>query len=215
MEGRKQAISLRLSTGDIRRIKRLAQRLDVRDSDVVRFALKTMFQRLGPLIEPNAKGRALVPVFVESGAEIVRHFDLDSAQLGAIINEGADHHEQVETDDIQLMAMVGAQKAYARLNLRRLKEGGSAAASTGDDSVGESLRRLLYKKYGYSENGEIATGVTSVSPPQRRATDPGRRSEAAAATSGNSGDNGGGGASGPGHAHSPLHAPATTNRRSE
>jgi hypothetical protein len=199
MEGRKQAISLRLSTGDIRRIKRLAQRLDVRDSDVVRFAIKTMFQRLGPLTEPNSKGRALVPVFVESGAEIVRHFDLDSAQLDAIINDGVDAHEQVETDDIQLMAMFGAQKNYARLSLRRLNDGGASGASGGDaseDSLGESLRRLLYKKYGYSENGEPTAGKT----PQRRATDPGRKGTAAAAASTGNGN----GASTPGHAQAPA-----------
>jgi hypothetical protein len=197
MEGRKQAISLRLSTGDIRRIKRLAQRLDVRDSDVVRFAIKTMFQRLGPLTDPNSKGRALVPVFVESGAEIVRHFDLDSAQLDAIINEGVDAREQVDTDDIQLMAMFGAQKNYARLSLRRLNEGTSSESS--EDSLGESLRRLLYKKYGYSENGEAtAAAPPAGKTPQRRATDPGRR----AAASGSSSS--GGGASAPNQAQAPA-----------
>jgi hypothetical protein len=200
MEGRKQAISLRLSTGDIRRIKRLAQRLDVRDSDVVRFAIKTMFQRLGPLTDPNSKGRALVPVFVESGAEIVRHFDLDSAQLDAIINEGVDAREQVDTDDIQLMAMFGAQKNYARLSLRRLNEGTSSESSeSSEDSLGESLRRLLYKKYGYSENGEAtAAAPPAGKTPQRRATDPGRR----AAASGSSGS--GGGASAPNQAQAPA-----------
>ena len=201
MEGRKQAISLRLSTGDIRRIKRLAQRLDVRDSDVVRFAIKTMFQRLGPLTDPNSKGRALVPVFVESGAEIVRHFDLDSAQLDAIINDGVDAREQVDTDDIQLMAMFGAQKTYARLSLRRLNEGGSAAGGeSGEDSLGESLRRLLYKKYGYSETGEATAGKT----PQRRATDPGRKAAAGAAAAAAASGGNGGGASAPGHAQAPA-----------
>jgi hypothetical protein len=178
MEGRKQAISLRLSAGDIRRIKHLAQRLEVRDSDVVRFALKTMFQRLGPLTDPNARGRDLVPVFVEAGAEIVRHFDLDSAQLDSIINEGVDDEQQVDTDDIQLMAMFGAQKTYARLSLRRLQEGdGAPAGNSGDDSVGESLRRLLYKKYGYSESVEPAA-TPDGSTFQRRKTDPARRQAA-------------------------------------
>lgn len=180
MEGRKQAISLRLSTGDIRRIKRLAQRLDVRDSDVVRFAIKTMFARLGPLTDPSSKGRALVPVFVESGAEIVRHFDFDSAQLEAIINDGVeDPKQQVDPDDIQLMALFGAQKTYQRLSLRRLSEHGGAgvangAVGDGDDSVGESLRRLLYKKYGYSETGEASATPSNGGTPQRRKTDPGR-----------------------------------------
>ena len=39
-EGQKQAVSLRLGAAEIRKIKRLAKRLGVRDSDVIRYALK-------------------------------------------------------------------------------------------------------------------------------------------------------------------------------
>ena len=51
--GRKQAISLRISAADHRQVKKLAERLGSRDSDVVRFALKSMLQRLGPIIKPK------------------------------------------------------------------------------------------------------------------------------------------------------------------
>jgi hypothetical protein len=118
-------------------------------------------------------------VFVESGAEIVRHFDLDSAQLDSIINEGVDDDLQVETDDIQLMAMLGAQGSYARLSLRRLQDGdGAPVGDAGDDSVGQSLRRLLYKKYGYWEKVETPANSDG-STYQRRKTDPPRRQAAA------------------------------------
>jgi hypothetical protein len=50
-EGRKQAVSLRIATADLRKIKELAQRIGARDSDVIRFALETMFARLGPLCD--------------------------------------------------------------------------------------------------------------------------------------------------------------------
>ena len=49
MDSRKQAVSIRMSAADIRSVKRLAERLGVRDSDVIRFAVKVMLGRLAPL----------------------------------------------------------------------------------------------------------------------------------------------------------------------
>jgi len=88
-EGRKQAISLRLSAGDIRRIKKLADRLGARDSDVVRFAIKMMLPRMLPLTDPGVRGRNLVPVLAEWGPEAVRHFELDATTLAEIVNGDA------------------------------------------------------------------------------------------------------------------------------
>ena len=69
-DNRKQAVSIRMSRSDVRQIKRLADRLGVRDSDVVRFAIKTMLARLAPLPDPAVTGYGLVPVFMEAGAEL-------------------------------------------------------------------------------------------------------------------------------------------------
>ena len=40
VDSRKQAISIRMNGADVRKVKKLAQRLAVRDSDVIRFAVK-------------------------------------------------------------------------------------------------------------------------------------------------------------------------------
>ena len=53
MDSRKQAVSIRMSAADIRSVKRLAERLGVRDSDVIRFAVKVMLGRLAPLHDPG------------------------------------------------------------------------------------------------------------------------------------------------------------------
>ena len=71
---RKQAVSIRMSRSDVRHIKRLAERLGARDSDVIRFAIKQMLAQLAPLQDPGVGGRGLVPVFLESGPELMRHF---------------------------------------------------------------------------------------------------------------------------------------------
>src|SRR5450432_281848 len=84
---RKQAISLRIAAADLRKVKKLAERLGARDSDVIRFALKMMLARLGPLYQ-DVRGRALVPVIVDAGRNLLHHFDLDFARLEEIVNAG-------------------------------------------------------------------------------------------------------------------------------
>ena len=140
---RKQAVSIRLGVSDIRKVKKLAERLGVRDSDVIRFALKWLLHRLAPLCDPQVRGRHLVPVFVEAGAELIPHFDLDAYRLELVLNEGADDDEKVAHDDVVMLAMSGTQQPYLRLRLGAVHgQGGSALPAL-------SLRDYLYEKYVY------------------------------------------------------------------
>src|ERR1039458_4964990 len=116
-DSRKQAVSIRMSRSDVRNIKRLAERLGARDSDVIRFAIKLMLSRLAPLQDPTVCGRGLVPVFLESGPDLMRHFELDAARLSSIINEGVEQDRRVEPDDIQLLALSGIQRSYLKLRV--------------------------------------------------------------------------------------------------
>ena len=150
-ESRKRAVSIRINAGDVSKVKRLAHRLGVRDSDIVRFALKTMLARLVPLCDPDVRGRNLVPVFVESGAELLRYFDLDAARLEAIINDSTGSERRVERDDIALLALTGAQDPYAALKLSELNQQDEHVLHNGE--LSSSLRRYLYEKYVYRSNG--------------------------------------------------------------
>jgi hypothetical protein len=149
-DNRKQAVSIRLGRGDIRKVKKLAARLGVRDSDVIRFALKWMLNRLAPLSDPEVRGRNLVPVFVEAGGDLVLHFDLDAYRLEAIINDGAADEAKVSHDDVVLLAMSGTQQPYLRLRLNAVNGHG---ATSGE---GATLRDYLYEKYVY-RRGEPAS----------------------------------------------------------
>jgi hypothetical protein len=153
IESRKQAVSIRMNAADVRKVKKLAVRLGVRDSDVIRFAVKSMLARLGPLHDGEVRGRNLVPVFVESGAELLRFFDLDAARLEAIINEGADAMRRVEGDDIALIALTAAQELYAALKLRALHQR-EETREVRPGEVSDLLRRYLYEKYVFQPNGE-------------------------------------------------------------
>jgi hypothetical protein len=147
IEGRKQAVSIRMNAADVRKVKRLASRLGVRDSDVIRFAVKSMLARLGPLYDSEVHGRNLVPVFVESGAEVLRFFDIDASRLEAIINPGVDAERRVERDDIALLALTGSQEPYAALKLSELNR--SERKRQNPAELSESLRQYLYAKYVY------------------------------------------------------------------
>jgi Arc/MetJ-type ribon-helix-helix transcriptional regulator len=143
IDSRKQAVSIRMSGNDVRQIKRLAERLGARDSDVVRFAIKMMLARLSPLHDPAARGRALVPVLVDSGAELMRHFDIDAARLTGIVNEGAESERRVDPEDIQLLSMTGVQRSYLKLRVAGLRRalnpeedsGGAAAPASGPNGA--------------------------------------------------------------------------------
>jgi hypothetical protein len=171
IDSRKQAVSIRMSRSDVRHIKRLAERLGARDSDVIRFAIKIMLAKLTPLQDPMVRGRGLVPVFLECGPELMRHFELDATRLSAIINDGVEEERRVEPDDIQLIAMSGIQRSYLQLRVPGLRRaqgvattnGGRADGQNGSvdgnghgqsgeegDSLEQSLRRYLYDKYLYT-----------------------------------------------------------------
>jgi hypothetical protein len=132
---------------DVRKVKKLASRLGVRDSDVIRFAVKSTLSRLGLLYDPEVYGRNLVPVFVESGGELLRFFDLDATRLEAIINSGADAERRVDRDDIALLALTGTQEPYAALKLSELDR--SERKSQNPAALSELLRQYLYAKYLY------------------------------------------------------------------
>jgi hypothetical protein len=157
VDQRKQAVSIRLGEGDIRNIKRIAKRLGVRDSDIIRFAIKSTLNRIAPLCDSAIRGRNLVPVLVESGDELIRYFELDAFRLENIINAQADDGRQVDRDDIALLAMSGLREEYL---VMRLTDGNGSAVDAA--AQGRSLRRYLYDKYVY-RNGE-QNGTASIDP---------------------------------------------------
>src|SRR5262245_10625989 len=168
-----------MSGADVRKIKKLAMRLGVHDSDVVRFAVKSMLARLEPLHDPEARGRSVLPVFVESGDELVRFFELDALRLDIIINDGAEAGRRVDRDDVALIALHATQPPFAAIKLSELAQLAQAgarpvngatpapergrAADAADIEAVNTLRRYLYEKYvrragGNGTNGEAWAG---------------------------------------------------------
>jgi hypothetical protein len=136
-ESRKHPITVRMSESDLGKIKGLARRLGVHDSDVVRFAVKAMITELAPLHDPEARGQKLLPVFVEFGHTLFRHFELDAVRLDAIINEGVSAERRVAIDDLELLA---------EESVKRILPAARETESHGK-GAGESLKDYLFDKY--------------------------------------------------------------------
>jgi len=141
--GKKQLVSVRLCQSDVERIQALAARLRVRESDIIRFALRLAFGRLAPLLNEQARGRDLIPIFLECGPELTYHFDLEPRTLEAIVNDGLDDPEhKVDSHDIELIAAL-------HLPGYRLPARPPFAPVSADDRLSPSgkLQQYLYDKY--------------------------------------------------------------------
>ena len=153
IEDRKQNVSVRLNVSDLVKIKEIAKRLHVRESDVFRFAIKATLAKLIPLHDHSVKGSDLVPAFIECGAELTSYFDLDTVRLENIFNAGLDDlSKKVDSDDIELLAMAGIKENYVYMKLKEL-----AARQCSPMGPSALLRQHLFEKYvyeGYNRFGE-------------------------------------------------------------
>lgn len=121
LDPRKQLVSVRMDTSDLTRLRRIAGRLRVRESELYRYAVRRMLDRLAPLQDHEVCGSDLLPVFLECEADLLRHFDLDAERLDTIVNAGvAEKHREVDWSDLQLLALSASPPAYVVAKLRVL-----------------------------------------------------------------------------------------------
>lgn len=150
-ESKKYLFSLRLSATDIERIKALAKRLRVRELEIIRFALRLTLTKLAPLHHRQARGRDLIPVFLEFGPELMHYFHMDSQSLEAIINADLeDAREKVDGQDIELLATAQAMPAYHFYS----KFKGLPRLETDRLDLSGALQQYLYQKYIDPSNNE-------------------------------------------------------------
>lgn len=146
---RKRLVSIRLDTTDVERVRRIAERLQARESDVFRFALSLAFSRLAPLCESNARGADLLPLLIEFGPEMIRHFNLDAQRLLEVVNDGSNGNA-IEAEDIELLAMRAVPDNYLHARMRAL------VGDAGNQDTLAQLRSYFYAKY-------FATGAETAS----------------------------------------------------
>ena len=143
IDKKKQIVSLRMNTSDLRKIKDMAKRLRVRESDVLRFAIRSTLRKLSPLHDTEAKGSELIPVLIEFGPELMSYFELDAFQLELLVNGDIDESgRKVDRADLELLAMAGMQENYVYMKLREV-----SSAAVEPQGLSSLLREYLYEKY--------------------------------------------------------------------
>src|SRR5262245_38534020 len=147
-----------MGVADVAKLKAIAKRLGVRDSDVFRYAVKSSLDQLGPLVDPGIHGRHLLPVFVEAGPQLLRFFELDAARLSEIVNAGVHEAEAlVAPEDLTLLSMAGVQQSYALVKLSEILDQTHTLPPEKDGLV-DVLRDYLYEKYVFRTARRAAVG---------------------------------------------------------
>ena len=152
-ENKHPVVSVRLCHSDLERIEKIARRLRVRESEVIRFALRLAFAKLAPLLDQNARGQDLIPVFLECGSELTRHFDLDPRTLDVIINGGLeDAEKRVDSKDLELISTFHMPTYHPRA-----RENAPPKQEIARFGFSGALQHYLYQKY--IEPGESSVGL--------------------------------------------------------
>ena len=146
-DNKSRTVSIRLTDAEHQRIRSIANRLGSSESTVLRFAIRSMLTRTGPLSDPDSGAYSLIPVFVEYGNELMNYFDLDSNSLDRIINgDASDTEQKVETADLKLLSVSRLSEAHVHASLKELN-----AQELAHGDVPTMLRGYFYEKYIYEK----------------------------------------------------------------
>jgi hypothetical protein len=143
MSNKKQCVSVRLKNGDLQKIEQIANRLNVKNSDVIRYAVKAMLKSLMPLHDDEVKGHRLLPMIIDHCCDLSHHFDLDADQLENIINaDSTNKDECVQRHDIELLALCGLSPEHIQYKFQEIT--GQNATT---DEIPHLLKEYLINKY--------------------------------------------------------------------
>jgi hypothetical protein len=101
----KKNISVRLGVADLRRVKEIASRLDVKESEIFRYAVKALSTRLMPLLNRQLSGVPMLVALLESGEEMLSYFEFDVPHLERLINGDVGEERAVAHEDIEMLAI--------------------------------------------------------------------------------------------------------------
>lgn len=106
VDKKKHIISMRLEKTDRYSVQSIASRLYVRESEIYRFAINFLLNRIHKLNDFDCTGSDLLPLFLELKEEINQSLGLKKQQLFKIINSGnADPNKFVAMMDIELLLL--------------------------------------------------------------------------------------------------------------
>ena len=148
VDKKKHIISMRLEKTDRYSVQSIASRLYVRESEIYRFAINFLLNRIHKLNDLGCTGSDLLPLFIEFKEEINQSLGLKKQQLFKIINSGnADPNKFVAMMDIELLLL--PEHLVRQILLQK-----EDAIIFKDPNIKVWLENYFYDKYGLFDSVE-------------------------------------------------------------
>ena len=109
----RRSISVRINTSDYGRLKAIARRLSVRESDVFRHLVRLGVGRLMRALDSNAPSRERYRLLVSLAGELGEDFGLTVADCAALLSTRASPRLSLDAADVELIGMVAAHPQHA------------------------------------------------------------------------------------------------------
>ena len=116
-------ISVRLSDNDLDKLKGIAQRLGVKKSDVIRYAVKTIINRLIILSEAREQvdTQTLIMTLIENCNDLNRYFNFDSDKFETILSSiEIQNSINFDKQDIELLSLCGMSDEVIQKRFHRI-----------------------------------------------------------------------------------------------
>jgi len=147
IKNNKRNTSVRLNANDRVKVEGVARRLNVSESNLIRFCIKNTLNRMAPLDDHSYVGADLVPALLDIGQDLTRYFELNSLQMRTIVNGDSvgseDTDSSVSGADLDLFTLAAWNENSV---LHRLNEmAGELQLEVGTAS--DFLHNYLFEKY--------------------------------------------------------------------
>jgi len=142
---KKHIVSMRLNDHDRNAIQTVASRLFVRESEIYRFAINILLNRMDKLHDLDCSGSDLLPLFIELREEFNQNLGLKKQQLFKIVNNGNAHPDKfVAMADIELLVL---PQHLVRQRLLQIEE----ALAVKQHDISAWLENYFVGKYGLAK----------------------------------------------------------------
>ena len=109
----RRSISVRINTSDYGRLKAIARRLSVRESDVFRHLVRLGVGRLMRALESNAPSRERYRLLISMAGELGEDFGLTVPDCAALLSTRASPRLTLDAADVELIALVATHPLHA------------------------------------------------------------------------------------------------------
>jgi hypothetical protein len=153
---KKNIVSMRLNDNDRDAIQLMASRLFIRESELYRFAVNYLLNRMHKLHDLGCTGSDLLPLFIELREELSLSLGFKKQQLFKVVNNGNAHPDKfVAMADIELLLL---PQHLVRQRLLQIED----ALRHKQQDISAWLESYFVEKYGLVKNFEEDIETTEV-----------------------------------------------------